>query len=250
MADDLAFHEVYHHFSDVRGVVCDALDVLGNIGDAHGAGDGLGVLEHEEEQLIEYLVVQIVHEVIVLAHAEGEVRVPGHEGVEAVFEHALGGIGHARDVDIGLERRLVVQLNGALADVHGQVPHALQVGDDLDGRGDEPEIAARRLPEGEHADAVVLDLHIEGVDRAIAVDDGDRQGVVALHQGLDGFPDGVFHQASHLEHAFFKGLDVLLFLLGHEKLLLGMGQSAWSMELNPLLSALCSLRIYPNLPVI
>ena len=154
------------------------------------------------EQFVEYLLVQVVHKVVRLADLHGEVSVLGHKGIKAVLEHFLGRFGHARDVDIGFERRFVEQLHGALADVHGQVSHALQVGDDLDGCGHEPQIASRRLPDGEETDALFLDLDVEVIDDGVAVDHLERQVPVPIHQRLDGFPDRVLDGPSHLEDMF------------------------------------------------
>src|SRR3990170_5163513 len=137
VADDLPFDHIDDHLGDVGGVVRDALQVFGNIGNSNRPRDVFRVLKHVEEQFVEYLVVQVVHKIVTLAHIEGEVRVFCDECIEAVLEHLLGRLGHTRDVNVRFERGFVQELDGSLADINGQVSHALEVGDDLDGRGDE-----------------------------------------------------------------------------------------------------------------
>ena len=74
------------------------------------------------------------------------------------------------DVDVGLERRLGRQLDGALGDVRGEVADALEVGGDLEGRGDEPQVARRRLVQREQLERQVVDLDVEPVHRVVALD--------------------------------------------------------------------------------
>ena len=70
----------------------------------------LRVLHHEGQQLAEDLLVERVDLVVLAAHPPGQLGVAGHEGVEALLHHPLGLLGHARQVDVGLELRLLVQL--------------------------------------------------------------------------------------------------------------------------------------------
>ena len=89
-------------------------------------------------------------------------------------------VGHARDVDERLELRLAVQLEGALADVHGHVADALQVGGDLEAGGDEAQIARRRLVQGQQAEAELVDLDVHAVDGVVALDGHVGELVVAV----------------------------------------------------------------------
>src|SRR5512143_2111341 len=215
VADDLSLHHVNDHLGNVGSVVTDALKVFCYISEADRPGDVFGVLQHIEEKLVEYLLVQVVHEVVGLAYAQGEVSVLCHKGIQAVLEHLLGRLGHARDVDVRLEGRLIKQLDPSFAYVYSEVAHALEVGDDLDRGRDEAEIAARGLPDGDEPDALLLDLHVEIVSDGITVDNLDSEVPVTLDQGPDGFLDGILNEPAHLEYPLLELFEVLFFLPGH-----------------------------------
>ena len=53
-----------------------------------------------------------------------------------------------------------------LGDVHGLVADALEVGVDLHGGGDEPQVGGHGLLQGEQLQAAVVDLDLEVVDLA------------------------------------------------------------------------------------
>ena len=94
----------------------------------------LRVLHHEGQQLAEDLLLQRVDLVVLAAHPARQLGVAADERVEALLHHALRQLGHARQVDVGLELGLPVQLDRALGDVDGLVADALEVGGDLHAR--------------------------------------------------------------------------------------------------------------------
>ena len=87
MADDFPFDHVNDQFRDVCRVVGDALEIFGNEGDPDGPRDRLRVLQHERQQLPEQLVGQIIHEIVVCAHASCQVRVSADKSVQRLFYH-------------------------------------------------------------------------------------------------------------------------------------------------------------------
>src|SRR5690606_25508140 len=102
----------------------------------------------------------------------------------------LGGDGcHAGDVDIGRQGRLLVQRDRALGDVDGQIAHPLQIGDHLQGQGDETEVGGGGLAQGQHAQAEFVNLHLEEVDSTVVGDDLGGELAVPLgertHRTLD-----------------------------------------------------------------
>ena len=132
---------------------------------------GPGVLEHEGEQLPEDLLVEVVDGCIHPADPVGQLAVLPHEGVEAAADHLPGDLGHTRQVDVGLELRHLIELENFLGDVHGHVADPLQMSVDLDGCRDEPQVPGDRLPQGQQAYALLLDLRVELVDLGIPFDD-------------------------------------------------------------------------------
>ena len=81
---------------------------------------------------------------------------------------ACGQLGQRGQVVEAAERRGLVQVERPLGDVHRQVAHALEVGDDLERGGDEAQVGRRRLAQRQDAPAGVVDLHLEPVDLAVA----------------------------------------------------------------------------------
>ena len=116
------------------------------------------------------------------------------------MDHVARQVRHARQVDVRLDRQLGGELERALADVHGEVTDALEVGGDLERRGDEPEISRRRLMQREQLDAEVVDLDVQAVDRMVTLDGGPGQRLVAFDQRPGGVGDLLLDQPSHLEH--------------------------------------------------
>jgi len=184
--------------------------ILGDEEEPHGPAHGGRVLDHVGEQLPEELLVELVDRVVREADAERQLGVLAHEGVEAPAEHVARHVGHARDVDVGLDRQLAGELDGPLGDVSRHVADALQVGGDLERRGDEAEVARRGLAEREQLEREVVDLDVEAVHGVVALDGGARERLVALNEGLHRPPDLLLHQPAHLEHRGAQLAELLL----------------------------------------
>ena len=117
---------------------------------------------------------------------------------------------HVRDVDVRLERRLLVQFERPLGDVHRQVADPLDVGDDLERGHDEAQIGGDRLAAGEHEEGEFVDLDLVAVDRLIALDHLARRGVVAPQQRVDRPSDLLLGAAAHGEQALAQPLQLPL----------------------------------------
>jgi hypothetical protein len=197
---------------DVGGVVADALEVLGDEGDAHGAADVLRLLDHVGQELAEELHVQRVDRVVGREHLARQIDVAVDEGVERLVQHRRDRLAHARDVDVRLERRLLVELQGALGQVHRQVADALEVGDHLERRRHEAQVGAGRLAQGEDVQAQVIDRHLGRVDGAIGLDHPARQVGVALHQGLEGVGDHLLDGGAEVEDLLLQLLELVFIM--------------------------------------
>ena len=147
-----------------------ALQVAGDQDQAEGALDAGGVGLHQLHELVERGGLQLV--LLVVARDDGarERDVAADEGVQAVFDHALGELGHARDVlQLPLQGRLLEKELGVLRYVHGLVADALEVGVDLDRGHDEAQVGGRRLVQGDQLEAAVVDLDVELVDLVLVL---------------------------------------------------------------------------------
>jgi hypothetical protein len=72
----------------------------------------------------------------------------------------LGNSGHPGDIDIRLELGLLVQFQGALAEVNGHVADPFQIRRDFEAGCDESQIAAGRLMQREQSNAEIIDIHV------------------------------------------------------------------------------------------
>ena len=143
-------------------------------------------------------------------HVVREPRVAPHEGVERVAEHRLRDVAHLRDVDQLLDRRMAGVAARGLGDVHREIAHTLEVGVDLDGRDDLPQVGRHRLVERQQREAAVVDVDVELVQRLVAPHDPIDDHGVAAHEALHGGADALLRKAAHLEQARLEPLELLL----------------------------------------
>ena len=202
--DDLSFDQVDHHLGEIGGVIRDPFDVFRNEGDPDGPADGLRLFYHIGEELPKNLAGQVVHERVVPADLSRKVGVAIDERIEGFFDHDSGPIRHSGDIDVGLELGFLGQFQRPLADILREVAHSLQIGRDLHRGGDEPQIARGGLAQGQEPDALLVDLHVVGIDLVIGLDHALGQVGVALHQRLDGVGHLRFDERPHPKDALFE----------------------------------------------
>ena len=161
-----------------------------------------GLLDVARHQRVERLVEDgdgLVSEAGQVAH--GALGPPGP--VAVAFAVARGAPGE-------LQRRLFVELDDALADVHAEIADALQIGDDLQRRGDEPQVRGHRLADGEDAHGELVDLALEAVDAPIEAHGRLRQrGVARAQRGL-ALADHLLDEAPHEEELLPQHAQLLL----------------------------------------
>jgi hypothetical protein len=74
------------------------------------------------------------------------------------------------NVDVGLELRLGVELEHALADVDAQIGDAFEVGHDLEHQRDEAQVGRHGLPPGQDLQAQAIELDLHAVDDLVRRD--------------------------------------------------------------------------------
>jgi hypothetical protein len=104
---------------------------------------------------------------------------------------------------------------GPLGDAHGQVGDPLQVGVDLEHRGNSPQVHRHRLMEGKHFEALFLDMHLMLVDVGVGRDDLIRQAIAPLVQGLGRLVDHVLDHRRNPQQLLVDGLNVALQMSAH-----------------------------------
>jgi hypothetical protein len=125
-------------------------------------------------------------------------------------DHPRGRVGHSRHVVEGPQRRLLAQLHGALRDVHGHVSHPLEIGDDLQGRRDEPEVRGGGLSQGQQVQTEVIDRQLAGVHLRVRRDDPARQIGVAIPERSHRRSDHFFDGAPEKENLLPERLQIVL----------------------------------------
>ncbi len=211
LVPDVASHDEEDHLlGDVRRVVGDPLEVAGDEQEPRRHADRGRRIDHVGEQVAEELVVKLIDAQVADHHLLGQSRVLAHEGIQAPMDHVAGRHRHLRDVDVGLELRLAVDLDRRLGDVDAQVAHPLEVGHHLEGGGDVAEVGRGGLPQGEDADADLVDLLLEEVDFLVARDDALGLGRVPLDHGRDHQVDQRLDLAGHEEQLVAKLVQLLI----------------------------------------
>ena len=107
---------------------------------------------------------------------------------------------HARDIDVGHERRLVGEHERDLRDALGVVGHALEIDDDVQHRDDRAQIAGQRLLRGDQLEALVLDVVALLVDAQVVGDDLAGKIEVAFGERPDGALDSVVDHRAEQQH--------------------------------------------------
>ena len=74
------------------------------------------------------------------------------------------------NIDIGFELGLLVEFQGALADIDGHVADPFQIGGDFQSGGDEAQVAAGGLVQRQKLDAQIVDIDIETIHFMVALD--------------------------------------------------------------------------------
>ena len=133
-----------------------------------------------------------------------------HEGVEAAPDHVAHRIAHRRDIHGQPLPRQPVELDRGLGDVDRQVSHALEIGHHLEGGGNAPEIAGRRLPEREDPETELVDFLLEMVNLAVTLDHRLRPRRVALGERRQRIRNQPLHMRGHPQELGAQIFEILL----------------------------------------
>jgi hypothetical protein len=87
---------------------------------------------------------------------------------------------------------------------------AFEVAVDLHGGDDGAEVRGHRLVECQQAEAAVVDVDVQAVDRFVAGEHGVEQRMIAGDKPLDGRAHPFFGEAAHLEQPPLERFELLL----------------------------------------
>jgi hypothetical protein len=91
--------------------------------------------------------------------------------------------------------------------------------EDLEGRGDEAQVARQRLLQREQLHARLLDVDLHAVDHAIIREHLVGERGIAAHEGLDGLADDALRVAAHEEQLLVETVDLLVETAMHDRVL-------------------------------
>ena len=177
-------------FGNVRRMVTDAFQRLGNPDDVERLADRAGVFHHVRDELAHHGVEGVVELLVIADQGACFVGVHACQRVECTTQHvggelaAMPNVGQTRDVVL----LRTVDLRGGLGDLDRLVAATLEVGDDARDREDEPEVARRRLPLGDQARAFGVAVEFKLVDPFFGLQDLAEQFAIAGRKGLNGMP--------------------------------------------------------------
>ena len=127
MTDVAAGDKVDDVFGDVRGMVADALEILGDQDQLESGEHDRGIFHHVSKELAKELVAQAIHLIVALEHAAGEIDVSADESIQAVAHHTLSKLAHARKIHIRLYLGVTKNAHGRLRDIHGLIADPFEV---------------------------------------------------------------------------------------------------------------------------
>src|SRR5215471_2743179 len=109
MFDHLAARHIDNLFADISHVVCYTLEVFQDKGPLYSLLDQRGLCSHGPNQFDVGAIIEQVHFVVAFDGCPRLFRVTGGECIESLNKHILDDGGHARQIDVELKSRLLVQ---------------------------------------------------------------------------------------------------------------------------------------------
>ena len=141
--------------------------------------------------------------------------VEARERVEGLVDHLLDVAAEVADPRVAHPPRgSPREADRGASDLLRLVAHALEVGDRLDDRDDEPEIARRGLPERDDPRALLVDLDLEAIDLVVVPDHPLADLAVEFREGGECAGDLLLDEPAHREHRRADVLELLVVLAG------------------------------------
>ena len=158
------------------------------------------------------MTVQVIHRVVFFLDTGGALRVPGEQhllcGV-AQFDCQAAHFGEVA-VDLLGQRVLRVAPAGNLGDVQCQRAHAVDVGDDLDGADDGPQVTGDGRLQSQQDERLLFGMRAHRGDLFVVGDDLLGQHQIGLQQGLGRALHGNAGQSAHLAQAVGEAIKLLV----------------------------------------
>jgi hypothetical protein len=129
------------------------------------------------------------------------------------LQHLAGGRQHPQQVIVRSQRRFPSQLHhpGSNADAH--IAYPLQIDDQLQGRGQQPQVTGHGLPARQDLQTEVVDFQLHGVRLLVPEDDPIGQLAIVFQQRLSAGLQDLVHLPAHLEDLLSHGLELGLELM-------------------------------------
>ena len=208
--DHLALDSVIHGLGDIRRVVTDPLQILGDEQQMRTRRDVARIFHHVSNELAKQRVVDIVHHPVRPPDLDRLGRVVVAQRIDDRFQLLLHQRRHVGQSGKRIGQIILPQNDAALGDIGGIVANPLQISGDLQGRHDPPEITRHRLAQRQHAYHELLDLAFQGIDLGVFFHHPHRHDTVAIEDRLRRHGDLAFHDPAHVGQHVAQPLQITI----------------------------------------
>src|SRR5699024_10930913 len=120
--------------------------------------------------------------------------------------HLRSEITDGLDIDIGED--VAFGIERIPAEVRRQIGDAFEVGDHLEGGGDESQVARDGLLEREEVDAVAFEVEIHSIDLVVAFDHTASETTVLRSERVETHPEAFENHLTHIQNVLAKGVEL------------------------------------------
>src|SRR6185437_5292755 len=216
VADVAASDHINYIFRDIRRVVADALQILGDQDELEGRKDDCGIFHHVGEEFAENLIAEMIDFVVANEDRFRKISIAMDQGIQAVANHAFGKLAHARQIDIWFDLRMAQNAQGGLRDIDGLVADALKVVVDARSRKDEAQVDGHGLLQRDKLHHAVVDFDLHFIDDFFFVKDARGERFVFLKHGLHGLMDGALGEPGHPKQALLQFFQIVIEMPFHQ----------------------------------
>jgi hypothetical protein len=209
VADVTTCNKIDYVLGDIRGVIADALKILGHQNEFECRENDSGIFHHVGEKLAEELVAKAINLIVALEHTLRKILIAANECVQTVPNHAFGKFAHAGEIHVRLHLGVAHHAHGGVRDVHRLVADAFDVAVDSRNSQKKTEVGGHRSLQGQLSLYALVDLNLHFVDGILFVEDRFRETFIGIENGVHGLMDGSFGEATHPKQALLQFFEIV-----------------------------------------
>ena len=206
---DITFLEVDDRLGNFRGVICNSLDVSRGVDEAKPCVDPFRMCDDLLLEQLEHGSVVAIDSFLIGHDRLCPVDIGLGQGVKAVV-YLLQGFESKVFQRLRDRQSLGIcgQFLDPLGDMSRKVSHPFEIAVDLENNRDPSEVGGHGLVQGEHANALTLDLNFPVVNGRLLMLDLIGQFNPAVTQGVNALVQGLFDDRGELENLGPEALHI------------------------------------------